>query len=101
MLVDRLWPRGMSHERLPYDLWAKDLAPSAELREWFHADREGRWEEFAAKYATELEASPAMRDFVASIAGKPKVTLLYASHDEAHNQADVLRDVMEKMLAKA
>lgn len=100
VLVDKLWPRGMSHERLPYDLWAKDLAPSDQLREWFHADREGRWEEFAKKYADELEASPQMREFVASISNKPKVTLLYASHDQEHNQADIIQEVASKMLAE-
>lgn len=98
VLVDKLWPRGMSHERLPYDLWAKDLAPSDELREWFHADRQGRWAEFVKRYSAELEASPAMKQFVASISAKPKVTLLYASHDEEHNQAEVIQAVAEKML---
>lgn len=100
VLVDKLWPRGMSHERLPYDLWAKDLAPSDELREWFHADRAGRWAEFAKKYAAELENSPTMKQFVQAIAGKPKVTLLYASHDELHNQAEVIQSVAESMLQR-
>lgn len=98
VLVDKLWPRGVSHERLPYDLWAKDLAPSDELREWFHADRVGRWDEFSKKYAAELECSPQMKQFVQSISSKPKVTLLYASHDELHNQAEVIQSVAEKML---
>lgn len=98
VLVDKLWPRGLSHERLPYDLWAKDLAPSDELREWFHADRIGRWDEFSKKYAAELESSPAMRQFVESIADKPKVTLLYASHDEVHNQAEIIQAVAVNML---
>lgn len=98
VLVDKLWPRGMSHERLPYDLWAKDLAPSDELREWFHADREGRWAEFANKYRDELLHSPAMANFVQSISSKPKVTLLYASHDSEHNQADIIQQVAEQML---
>lgn len=98
VLVDKLWPRGISHERLPYDLWAKDLAPSDELREWFHADRAGRWDEFAKKYTAELEASPAMKQFVQTISDKPRVTLLYASHDQAHNQAEIIQAVAEKEL---
>lgn len=98
VLVDKLWPRGMSHERLIYDLWAKDLAPSDELREWFHVDRIGRWEEFSKKYAAELESLPAMRQFVQAISGEPKVTLLYASHDEVHNQAEIIQAVALKML---
>lgn len=100
VLVDKLWPRGMSHDRLPYDLWAKDLAPSDELREWFHADRTGRWEEFSKKYAAELESSVAMKEFVKSISSKPKVTLLYASHDEIHNQAEIIEAVADKMLGQ-
>ena len=98
VLVDKLWPRGMSHERLPYSLWAKDLAPSDELREWFHADRIGRWEEFVKRYTAELEQSDAMRKFIEEIADKPKVTLLYASHDATHNQAEIIQAVATKML---
>lgn len=57
--IDRLWPRGLSHETFHYDLWDKDIAPSTELREWFHAAPEERWEEFARRYAAELKGSPA------------------------------------------
>lgn len=88
----------MSHERLPYDLWAKDLAPSDELREWFHADRDGRWAEFARKYQDELIHSAAMADFARQISPKPKVTLLYASHDSKHNQAEIIRQVAMHMI---
>lgn len=100
VLVDKLWPHGLSHERLPYDLWAKELAPSNELREWFHEDRLGRWAEFRKKYASELESSEAMRDFVAEIAHKPKVTLLFGSKDTVHNQAEIIQEVAQRMLAK-
>ena len=100
VLVDKLWPRGLSHERLPYDLWAKDLAPSQQLRDWFHADREGRWTEFAQKYTAELEKSPAMRQFISEIADKQKVTLLYGSHYEVHNQAPIIKEVADKMLSQ-
>ena len=99
VLVDRLWPRGLSHERLPYDLWAKEIAPSPELRRWFHADQADRWAEFASRYAMELKGSEAMRAFVTLIAGKPKVTLVYGSHDPVHNHAQVIREVAMAMLA--
>ena len=98
VLVDRLWPRGLSHARLPYDLWAKDIAPSVELRQWFHADTEHRWDEFASRYALELQHSDAFTRFVALIASKPKVTLVYGSHDPVHNHARVIRDACQKRL---
>ena len=56
--VDRLWPRGLSHETFTYDMWDKDIAPSTELREWFHADPDGRWPEFEKRYAEELKNNP-------------------------------------------
>ena len=58
VLVDKLWPRGIRKEALHYDLWAKEIAPSAPLRRWFHADPQGRWEEFRRRYLHELAASP-------------------------------------------
>lgn len=88
--IDRLWPRGLSHETFHYDLWDKDIAPSTELREWFHAAPEERWEEFARRYAAELKGSPAFAALLETIASKPKVTLLYSSHDWAHNNAEVV-----------
>ena len=95
VLVDRLWPRGMSHATLHYDEWDKNLAPSTELREWFHEDPEGRWDEFARRYSAELKGNDAFADFASRMAGKGKVTLLYASHDPVHNNAAVLRDALE------
>ena len=94
--IDRLWPRGLSHETFHYDLWDKDIAPSTELREWFHQDPEGRWEEFAEKYKKELEANPAFAHLKAYIAGKPVVTLLYSSHDETHNNAVVVYNLLKE-----
>ncbi len=90
--VDRLWPRGLSHTTFHYDLWAKDIAPSTELREWFHADPEGRWSEFEKRYGDELEANPAFGQLKAELADKPKVTLLYSSRDETENNAIVVRN---------
>lgn len=94
--IDRLWPRGLSHETFHYDLWDKEIAPSTELREWFHADPDTRWEAFEKKYETELEENPAFAGMRAAIAGKSRVTLLYSSHDEAHNNAVVVKEMLEK-----
>lgn len=88
--IDRLWPRGLSHENFHYNLWDKDIAPSAELREWFHVDPADRWEEFEKKYASELEANPSFASLKQLLATKPVVTLLYSSHDEQHNNAIVV-----------
>lgn len=92
--IDRLWPRGLSHETFHYDMWDKEIAPSTELREWFHADPDGRWQEFESKYAAELKANPAFETLKKEIANKPVVTLLYSSHDEAHNNAVVVRNLL-------
>lgn len=92
--VDRLWPRGLSHETFHYDWWDKDIAPSTELREWFHQDPDGRWTEFAAKYRAELKANPAFATLRATLADKPTVTLLYSSHDREHNNAVVVKQAL-------
>ncbi len=93
--VDRLWPRGLSHTTFHYDLWDKNIAPSTQLREWFHSDPGGRWDEFVKRYASELRANPAFASLKTVLAGHPKVTLLYSSHDSVHNNAAVLREVIE------
>ncbi|MDO5632694.1 MAG: DUF488 domain-containing protein [Paracoccus sp. (in: a-proteobacteria)] len=90
VLVDRLWPRGMTHEALALDLWLKEIAPSEDLRREFHHDP-ARWPEFQQRYATELAGNPAvqtLRDLMA----KGRVTLIYAAKDQAHNNAAALRD---------
>lgn len=92
VLVDRLWPRGLSHETLHYDLWAKEIAPSTDLREWYHLDPDHRWDEFAERYVDELHANPDFLTFVHRLSEHKKVTLLYGSHDTEHNNAAVLRD---------
>ena len=94
--IDKLWPRGLSHENFHYDLWDKDIAPSNELREWFHADPENRWPEFEKKYTAELEANPAWNALKQLLNTKPVVTLLYSSHDEQHNNAVVVYDLLTK-----
>lgn len=94
--VDRLWPRGLSHENFHYDVWEKDLAPSSELRHWFHEDPTNRWEEFAQKYARELDASPALEAFENLVAAHPVVTLLYSSREAEHNNATVLKIFLQE-----
>ncbi len=91
VLVDRLWPRGLSKERAPVDRWLKDVAPSTGLRTWFHHDR-ALFDEFAARYRAELDQNPAVDELRSIVAVHPVVTLLYGSQDEQDNQAVVLRD---------
>lgn len=92
--IDRLWPRGLSHETFHYDLWNKEVAPSTELREWFHADPLNEWEEFEKRYLKELSENPAFLTLKKELEGKPTVTLLYSSHDTKHNNAIVLRKAL-------
>lgn len=92
--IDRLWPRGLSHETFHYDLWDKEIAPSTELREWFHTSPDSLWPEFASRYKAELNANPAFQAMLQTIADKPKVTLLYSSHNRAHNNAVVVEELL-------
>lgn len=96
--IDRLWPRGLSHETFPYNLWDKDIAPSTDLREWFHVDPAGRWSEFRNKYLEELKNNASTPALVKLVASKPVVTLLYSSHDPTHNNAVVVLDYLSEML---
>ncbi len=92
--VDRLWPRGLSHETFHYDLWDKDIAPSDGLRKWFHADPDGRWQEFERRYLYELEHSAPFTEFRRHLSGHNVVTLLYSSRDEEHNNARVVEETL-------
>lgn len=94
--IDKLWPRGLSHETFHYDLWEKDIAPSNELREWFHEDPDNRWKEFEEKYEEELKNNPKFSDFEKLVYSKKVVTLLYSSHDELHNNAVVVFNLLKK-----
>lgn len=94
--IDRLWPRGLSHETFHYDLWDKDIAPSTDLREWFHADAADRWPEFEKKYAAELNANPSFNALCHLLEQKKTVTLLYSSHDQQHNNAVVVYNLLTK-----
>ncbi len=95
ILVDRLWPRGLSKERAKVDAWLKEVAPSNDLRKWFGHDPE-KFAEFRRRYEAELvsesgqEALARLRDF----ARQGPVTLVFAAHDSEHNEAVVLRDVL-------
>lgn len=92
VLVDRLWPRGVSKERAQLDEWAKELSPSNELRTWYHADRGGRFEEFAHRYVAEL-AAPEQQQRLAELRGKAakgRVTLLTGASDPSHSHLSVL-----------
>ncbi|MCC6312378.1 MAG: DUF488 domain-containing protein [Thermomicrobiales bacterium] len=93
ILVDRLWPRGVSKARADLADWMKDLAPSTELREWFGHDPV-RWEEFARRYRAELAQHPEAVEQLRDLARKGPVTLIYGARDQEHNEAVVLRDVL-------
>ena len=95
VLVDRLWPRGVRKEDLPYDLWAKEIAPSPGLRSWFHQDEAERWDEFSRRYRLELEGNDSAGPFLEEIGKHPGVTLLYASRTAAENHARILKDFIE------
>ena len=96
VLVDRLWPRGVSKERAALDLWAKEVAPSTELRNAFHHD-DLSWSDFESAYRAELAGptSTAVASLRAELAPHPVVTLLHAVHDDTRNHALILREALE------
>ncbi|MGO9469828.1 MAG: DUF488 domain-containing protein [Isosphaeraceae bacterium] len=95
ILVERLWPRGVTKERAAIDLWLKELAPSAELRKWYSHDQT-RWAEFRLRYWSELEQkAEAIRDLKRRLEEGP-VTFVYAAKDEEHNSAIVLKDYLQR-----
>jgi uncharacterized protein YeaO (DUF488 family) len=99
VLVDRLWPRGVSKERAALHEWLKALAPSDELREWFHANP-GTWLSFRKRYLKELaapEAEAELQHLYTLATKRKRVTLLFASKDQEHNNAAVLRDLINGM----
>jgi uncharacterized protein YeaO (DUF488 family) len=94
VLVDRLWPRGLTKERAALSLWLKDVAPSAELRKWFGHDP-ARWKGFQARYREELADRKEALKLLRQKAREETVTLLYGARDEEHNEALVLKKVLE------
>jgi uncharacterized protein YeaO (DUF488 family) len=93
VLVDRLWPRGLSKERAHIDHWLREIAPSTALRKWFNHDPK-KWESFRKRYVRELESNVEALDQLRKLARRGQVTLIYAAQDEKHNQAAVLRDFL-------
>lgn len=94
-LVDRLWPRGVRKEALILTGWLKEVAPSDALRRWFGHDPE-RWEEFRRRYQQELKSHRSVLQPLCDALKRGPVTLVYSAHDEAHNQAVVLREFLLK-----
>ena len=95
VLVERLWPRGLSEERAAADLWLKDVAPSADLRKWFGHDPV-RWEEFRERYWRELEQNKEAVDLLRKKGRAGTVTLVYAARDEEHNGALALQQYLKR-----
>ncbi|HEU5481747.1 MAG TPA: DUF488 family protein [Sphingomicrobium sp.] len=93
ILVDRLWPRGVSKEAAKLDDWIKDIAPSAELRRWFDHDPK-RWDEFRRRYRAELATRGEALSQLRRQARKGPITLVYSARDQLHNDAVVLRNVL-------
>ena len=100
VLIDRLWPRGVKKEKLPMSAWMKELAPSTELRKEFGHDPK-HWKTFQSKYKKELKSPEAQEKLalLTEIAEKRNVTLLYGAKDVAHNDAVVLKQVLEEKLS--
>jgi len=96
VLVDRLWPRGVSKEKHGDALWLKDIAPSSELRNWFD-HRPERWVQFCSRYNAELDLKPALVAELRALRRRGRVTLLYSARDEDHNQAKALALYLEKV----
>lgn len=98
LLVERLWPRGMKKEALAADAWMKEVAPTAELRQWFGHEA-SRWEQFRRRYRKELDANPSAWKPILEAARHGTVTLLYSAHDTVHNSAAVLREYLAERQA--
>jgi uncharacterized protein YeaO (DUF488 family) len=95
ILVERLWPRGLTKLQAKVDLWLKDVAPSAELRKWFGHDPD-RWDEFRRRYQKELRSKEDLIKLLKRKAKAGKITLIYAARDEEHNGALVLKQFLQK-----
>ena len=95
ILVERLWPRGLTKARAAGDLWMKDVAPSPDLRKWFGHDP-ARWKQFKQRYWKELKAKKDDVDVLRHKAREGKVTFIYAAHDEEHNGALALKEFIEQ-----
>lgn len=94
VLVDRMWPRGVSKDKAQIDEWLKDVAPSSDLRKWFGHDPQ-KFDEFSRRYADELRGSDAFDRLKTLVDDNSVVTLVFGAKDETHNQAVVLRSLLE------
>jgi len=95
ILVERLWPRGLTKQRAAVDVWMKDVAPSPELRKWFGHDP-AKWREFQSRYRKELREQKDAMKSLAQQCADGAVTLIFSAHDEEHNAAVVLKSVLER-----
>jgi uncharacterized protein YeaO (DUF488 family) len=93
ILVDRLWPRGLTKERARIDLWLKNVAPSTELRKWFAHDP-AKWPEFRSRYKEELKRNQGQLLLLKQEAAKGRVTLVYGAKDQQHNEAVILQKLL-------
>ena len=100
VLVDRLWPRGLSKDKAHVDFWFREIAPSAALRAWFAHDR-SKWPEFVTRYREELDSNPDLMKPILELAATGTVTLLFAASDETCNNAVVLMDYLREKHASA
>lgn len=94
VLIDRLWPRGLSKAKAHVDEWLKDIAPSTELRKWFNHEP-AKWDEFQKRYKRELDNNQAVVKKLQDIAKSGKITIIYGAKDELHNDAVVLKNYLE------
>ena len=93
ILVDRLWPRGLTQKKASIDLWMKDVAPSTELRKWFSHDT-GKWEEFRKRYLAELKANRELVVLLKEQLTRGNITLIFGARDELHNEAIILKELL-------
>jgi uncharacterized protein YeaO (DUF488 family) len=95
VLVDRIWPRGLKKDEARVDWWAKEIAPSAELRRWFSHDPE-KWEEFKGRYFLELEGQTDLIGQLRRLAEEKRLTLIFGARDEEHNNAVALKEYLKR-----
>ncbi len=98
-LIERLWPRGIKKTELSVDAWLKDVAPSTTLRKWFSHDP-AKWAEFRRRYFAELDKTPTAWEQLRQAALRGRVTLIYSSHDQEHNNAVALKDFLEAKMKR-
>lgn len=95
ILVDRLWPRGLTKQKANIDMWLKEVAPSTELRKWFHHDPD-KWKEFKKRYLLELKNKEEQIEILKKQLRRGAVTLVYGAKDEEHNEAIVLKELLRR-----